>query len=258
MAGIGCLLTLASANVMAASDDENHWQFAAAAYGWFPDIGGETRAGNFGIDIDQILDNLHFTFQGSFDARRGRWGVTTDVIYMDVQASDSGSGGGTLGGTRIPTDIEVEADLDMESWIWTTAGYYRLVDASSHNFDLIAGVRFIDINQSLEWSLMGNVGQVPIPDRQGAASAGISNWDAVVGFSGDFALGRDRAWTVTYHLDGGTGDSDFTWQAMAGLGYQFGWGAVAGFWRYLDYDLGDSTVENANFNGPGLGVVFRW
>jgi hypothetical protein len=33
---------------------------------------------------------------------------------------------------------------------------------------------------------------------------------------------------------------------------------VLGFWRYLDYDLGSGVVEDANFNGPGVGVVIRW
>ncbi|MGE0626123.1 MAG: hypothetical protein AB7O54_26235, partial [Pseudomonadales bacterium] len=155
---IGCVLVLASARAGAVLDtDETGWQFAGAVYGWFPDICGETRAGEFSIDIEQILDNLSFTFQGGVDARRGRWGIVTDVIYMDVHASDTRAGSGTLGGAPIPVDIDVDADLSMESWIWTTAGYYRLVDLSSRTFDLLAGVRYIDIDQRLEWSLGGNV-----------------------------------------------------------------------------------------------------
>jgi hypothetical protein len=34
---------------------------------------------------------------------------------------------------------------------------------------------------------------------------------------------------------------------------------VTGVWRYLDYDLGDSTpIKSINFNGPALGVTFRF
>jgi hypothetical protein len=30
-------------------------------------------------------------------------------------------------------------------------------------------------------------------------------------------------------------------------------------WRYLDYDFGsDKKVESINFNGPAIGVAFRW
>ena len=57
----------------------------------------------------------------------------------------------------------------------------------------------------------------------------------------------------------GTGDSDFTWQGMVGLGYRFDSVEVAGFWRYLDHDIGDDTpITSIDFNGPALGVTFRF
>jgi opacity protein-like surface antigen len=59
--------------------------------------------------------------------------------------------------------------------------------------------------------------------------------------------------------DIGTGDSDFTWQAMAGLGYQFNWGDVVLTYRYLDYDLGSaSSVTDPKFSGVMLGASFSW
>jgi hypothetical protein len=61
------------------------------------------------------------------------------------------------------------------------------------------------------------------------------------------------------YLDAGTGDSDFTWQAMAGVGYQFDWGATVLSWRHLDYEMeSDATIENFAFSGVLLGVTFRW
>jgi hypothetical protein len=45
---------------------------------------------------------------------------------------------------------------------------------------------------------------------------------------------------VPYYLDVGTGESDFTWQAMTGLGYSWKSVDVNAAWRYLDYDVGDS------------------
>ena len=35
----------------------------------------------------------------------------------------------------------------------------------------------------------------------------------------------------------GRRQSQFTWQGIAGVGYQFGWGSVIAAWRYLDYDF---------------------
>ena len=48
----------------------------------------------------------------------------------------------------------------------------------------------------------------------------------------------------------GAGDSDYTWQAMAGIGYSFGWGDILGSWRYLDYHMKSGRpVESLNFSG---------
>jgi hypothetical protein len=64
---------------------------------------------------------------------------------------------------------------------------------------------------------------------------------------------------VPYYLDIGAGDSDFTWQAIAGVGYSFGWGDVLGVWRYLDYDTpNNDPIQNADFNGPAIGVTFHF
>jgi len=63
-------------------------------------------------------------------------------------------------------------------------------------------------------------------------------------------LGADRQWFLPYYLDVGAGESDLTWQGMAGLGYSFDSIDVVGVWRYLDYDLGDSTpIKSIDFNG---------
>jgi hypothetical protein len=37
------------------------------------------------------------------------------------------------------------------------------------------------------------------------------------------------------------------------------WGDLGVAWRYLDYDLqSDGPIQELNFNGPGVGVSFRW
>ena len=64
---------------------------------------------------------------------------------------------------------------------------------------------------------------------------------------------------MPYYFDMGAGDSDFTWQGIAGLGYAFHWGEIAAVWRYLYYDLSSgSAINDMNFSGPAIGVTFRW
>ncbi|MGE5160474.1 MAG: hypothetical protein ACM3O5_03120 [Betaproteobacteria bacterium] len=48
-------------------------------------------------------------------------------------------------------------------------------------------------------------------------------------------------------------------QALAGVGYSFGWGDVVAAWRYIDSEMkSGKAVEDINFSGPGVAAVLRW
>ncbi len=70
------------------------WQVGLSIYSWFTDISGETvfaePGGDFEIGVENILDNLEFTFMGILDVRKGRWGLLNDLIYMDVEGTQIG------------------------------------------------------------------------------------------------------------------------------------------------------------------------
>ena len=84
-------------------------------------------------------------------------------------------------------------------------------------------------------------------------------WDGIIGVKGRYAFGQNRQWFAPYYLDIGAGQSDLTWQAAAGVGYEYSWGELTGMWRYLDYNMkSGSVVESMTFNGPMLGATFRW
>ena len=98
-----------------------------------------------------------------------------------------------------------------------------------------------------------------LPGRNGSADVGVTNWDAIIGLKGRAFLGADRKWFIPYYADVGTGQSKLTWQVNAGVGYQFDWGSVLATWRYLDYDFkSDKLVQSVSFNGPTIGVAFRF
>jgi hypothetical protein len=99
---------------------------------------------------------------------------------------------------------------------------------------------------------------MPVPGRAGAATAELSNWDFIFGLRGRFAFGAQKTWFVPYYVDLGTGDSDFTWQGIAGLGYAFEWCEITAVWRYLYYDLpSDTPIQEMNFSGPAAGITFQ-
>lgn len=124
---------------------------------------------------------------------------------------------------------------------------------------VLGGARMLDLEEGLQWRLNGDISSLPVVDRSGSASAKDTQWDAVVGVKGRVNFGADRQWYVPYYLDVGAGESDLTWQGMTGLGYSFDSIDVTGVWRYLDYDFGDSgPIKSLDFNGPALGVTFRF
>ena len=245
--------------------DNEPWQFGASIYGWFPDISGQTSfsqstgGGDFEIGIDSILENLNFVLMGTFDARKGRWGVVTDMLYMDVGDSQSGVREASIGRVQLPVTANGNVEIGMQSWIVTLAGYYRTVDRPEIKLDLLGGVRYLDVEQDVTWNITGNVGSIPVPDRAGTATAELQNWDAIVGAKGRLIIGANSPWFVPYYLDIGTGDSDLTWQGIAGVGYAFHWGETVAAWRYLSYDLpSGSAIADINFSGPVIGATFRW
>jgi hypothetical protein len=254
---------LMPAAVAAQSADD--WRFHAIIYGYFPTIGGTTTFPQTGagsdvtIDADKILKSLKFAFMGTFDASKGRWGVTTDLVYVDLGNGKSETRDISIGGTQIPADASAHVDLDVKGSVWTIAGTYDVVPDPQARMQLLAGARLLDMKQNVNWQLSGNVGSIPLPGRQGSLEAKIENWDAIVGVRGRLAFGSERQWFVPYYLDVGAGDSDLTWQAIGGLGYAFKWGDILFAWRYLDYNMKSSSkIQSANFNGPAIGVGFHW
>lgn len=91
--------------------------------------------------------------------------------------------------------------------------------------------------------------------RAGSASMDQSVWDGIIGARGRLAL--DDRWFVPYYVDFGAGDSNWTSQAMVGLGYGFRWGDVTLAVRSLSYEFDENDVD-LRMTRPALGVAFRW
>jgi hypothetical protein len=248
-----------------ADSTAGEWQWDATVYMYLPSIGGETSfppsGGGPSLDVsaDAILDSLNFAFMGALGARKGPWGVATDVIYLDLGSNKRGTRNFQLGQLDLPASVDADLRLDITGWLWTLTGSYALVQQERVSMDVLAGVRMLDLEQDLRWQLNGDISSLPLPGRSGSGSAQATQWDAIVGVKGRASFGAQGNWYVPYYLDVGTGDSDLTWQGMVGLGYSFDSVDVTGVWRYLDYDMGDNTpITSIDFNGPALGVTFRF
>jgi hypothetical protein len=231
---LACACVLLASRAAQSADD---WHFQAVVYGYLPSIGGSTTfssAGgpDVGIDPDDILEHLKFAFMGAFDASTARTGVLADVIYANLGETRSNLG------------------LSLQGWLWTVAGTYSVMDTPQQRLQLLAGARLLDMRQDLDLELGG---------LSRRASTTSTNWDAIVGVRGRLAFGGQRNWFAPYYLDLGAGESDFTWQALTGVGYSFRWSDVLVAWRHTDYDRKAGTsVQRLSLDGPAIGVAVRW
>ena len=265
LAGADLLPALAAAETAPVVVDSDTWQFSASLYGWFAAVGGTANfpvAGtstDFNVNAKTLLSHLELGGAGAFEVHKGHWGAFTDLMYMDLGGSKSNTRDFTLGNIAIPASTTADLHLGLKSWIWTIAGEYRAVADPAWTVDLLAGARYLDLSQSLNWSLSGALGPLPPASRTGSSEAGAPIWSAIVGVKGRYAFGADAKWSVPFYLDGGTGDSAYTYQALLGLCYSFQWGEVTALWRYLGYTPQSSNrIGDVYFSGPLIGVTFRW
>jgi hypothetical protein len=250
---------------IAATEAPDSWQFRAVLDLYLPSVASTTTfppsgsGGGTGVDASKILDNLKAAFMGAIEARKGPWGAFTDVLYVDLGNTKSGTRALTIGGRPLPADASANVTLNLRGSAWTLAATYRMVMDPQWPLDVFAGARLLDMKETMDWQLTGNVGAFPLPQRSGNQAASLSNWDALVGAKGQIRLGAGSAWFVPYYLDVGTGESKLTWQAVGGFGYRFNWGETLAAWRHLDYQMeSGKRIESLSFDGPMIGVAFRW
>ncbi len=180
---------------------------------------------------------------GTFEARRNRWSIIADGIYLDL-----GNEKNTILTGRSGTPVNGSVDLSISAWVLTGAVGYDLVQSDRGTLAVVGGARYLDLSTDLTLGVQG---------LQAERSRSEGLLDGIVGLRG--AINLSEHWYLPYYADIGTGDSDLTWQALAGIGYRFGWGDIRLVYRYLDYQMDeDKPLEDLTVSGPLLGVGFRF
>lgn len=234
------------------SESQNQWQFAGAIYLWGADIGGKTIGGSeVEVGFSDLFDNLEMAFMGAFAARKNNWSFLTDVIYLDLGVDTTTDLSIPVGPIQVP--VTTSTSLDLQAWVLHFAGGYEVYRAGNSRLDLIGGVRYLDLGMDLflELESLG-------PGQSRTVSESLTAWNGIIGLKGQASLGE--RWFLPYYVDVGAGESELTWQATAGIAFRAGrvWD-LALVYRHLEWDL-DSTrvLDDINFSGPTLGVIFRW
>lgn len=252
-------LVLFCGNAYAETADEPAWRYEFTLYGWVPDVDGTLRydlpssGGGVGVDSGSILQNLDMALMGALEARRERWSLFADLVYLKLSDTNDGTLMFNPGpGPGLPLEASVEQKL--KGWLASMLLGYNLFDNGRTRFDLAGGLRYLSVDADATVALNGPLPPTP-PPRTLSGSARL--WDGIVAVRGRYDF-NDR-WSLPYHLDIGTGDSNLTWQAAIGIVRHLSWGDLKLFYRHLSYDQGkDKLLQDVSFSGPLLGIGFRF
>lgn len=229
---------------------ESDWGADFGIYGWLPIIEVENEAGHKSkITRDDLLDNIDLFGFSFVRLHKGKWSFHTDFVYFNVSKQEDVPLFG-----KIPDLAELDK-AGMQAWVIRPAIGFEIHRSDKQFVELYAGARYLWIEADLKFDLNPTLPELPSGSRK--ASPSESNWDGIVGVRGSYDLTDN--WFIPYSVNAGTGESDFTLDALAGVGYRFrNVNAVAG-WRYLYFDIGsDTAIKELSANGPFAGVVFDW
>ncbi len=218
------------------------WEFLASLYLWGAGMDGTTGVKGIDLQVDvsfaDIVSKLDLGLMGTFEVRKGRWGVIADLMYSEL------SGDGSTPATRVRGEIE------MKQFLGSFYLGYRVVDTSRATIDLLAGTRvnWLDVDLSLSGAGGAFVNT--------SASKGWA--DAVGGFRARFHIGGP--WYFQANGDIGGGSSDLTWQALGIFGYKVSERCMVGAgYRALGTDYTDGGFKyDLVSHGPILGLQWKF
>lgn len=224
--------------------ENDSWNYYASVYLFAAAMGGETAGGNnFDMSFSDIIDNLDMTYMGNFGMYKDKWTFQTDLIYMKL---------GTKPNTGLVFPEPRLTNIQLKSWIVTPTVGYRFLESDQWKLDLLVGARYLYISPDI--TITTNIGST-------TRSTSGSGWDGIVGLKANYDL--NEKWFMPFAFDVGTGDSDQTWQAFAGVGYKYeNFDVIAGYrhleWEFDNSSAGDGALNSLDISGPIIGVKYRF
>lgn len=223
----------------------SEWEFSGALYAPLMGLEGDIGAGGIVSTVDlsfgDILKELDGGLTAAFEARRNRWSITGDFIWLKLSASGQPTANSYLGFRQ----EEIIASLTLG---------YELYGGESSTLDLLAGGAVTSIDVDLELFTP----RLPVATR---TASGSQEWiDPFVGLRLRHRL-SDR-WSLWVRGDYGGFDvsSDEYWHLIAGVSYRISDRvSIALAYRMIgvDYQQGGFTYDT-EMAGPNLGLVFKF
>jgi len=265
------------------------WQFSFTPYGWMTSVNGDATARGHTVDIDASFFDIVeksdsiMALMGYFEARKGRFGFFTDVVWedlsFDVHRDVSRNPFARL--PNVNVSIKANAQLDYQSTIIQSGIAYELArwpggGGAYTALDVMGSARYwnqeVDVSLQLTGTLTAELQRLGLELRRSGslavARSGDLEWvDPVVGARLRHQMISGAELTLYGDVGGFGVGSDFSWQAVATYAFDvncFGTPlrTVVGY-RALAVDYSENGRfgrNNLDFvqHGPVMGVSFRW
>ncbi len=231
-------------------------EFTIVPYAWFPNIEGDVTIGqqtaNADIGVDALLDNTEFAGMVQMEARFGRFGLFVQPNYFKLEESRS----------ILLTDVDLTLKFSMIEF----GGFFRLGEwgvVRKHPaayVDLMVGGRYWGIEQETDISSPFFITEREENVHLTEPFVGLR----LVTYLTDHILFGARGDVGGFGVKGDDVKSNFTWQAITFLGYEFNdvFGIEAGY-RWLSVDMENEALPFDNeidldFEGMFAGISFRF
>ena len=237
-----CIAGSAIAADAKSSDDEWHFTLSPL-FLWGMNIDGTSQIGpvTAPLDItftDDVLENLAAVFTVHFEAQKGDWTLFAEYQYVNLDPS-------------IETPSVASAEIDFKNQLGELGVAYKIATFGINDLQVLGGARYT--RQDLEVNL--NPGPVLVDVTE-------TWWDGFAGLR--IFTHISDSWTFIGRGDIGGGGSDFVWNLVGMVDYQFkDWGSVFVGYRWMDYDYDsgsgfDHYGYDALQQGPLAGLIFHW
>jgi hypothetical protein len=144
----------------------DEWLFSVTPYLWLPNINGTLRfnippgasgAPDVEAGPNSYLQNLQAVIMLSGDARKDRWSVFTDVIYLSFNGEESTVKDINFGGDIVSSSENIATTSTLRGTAWTLGAGYAVVIGKSLTLDAFGGFRYFDVKASASWLLLTDV-----------------------------------------------------------------------------------------------------
>ncbi|MCB4768577.1 DUF481 domain-containing protein [Ancylobacter sp. Lp-2] len=221
------------------------WTYTLAPYFWAAGMAGDV--GQFGLpavhvdaDFSDIFDHLDFAAMVMGEARKDRFSVFGDILYVKLGADVTAP-------RRIPAD---SVDITSTTFAGLAGVGYALWDGPKGHLDVVGGVRAWHVSTDISFK-----GQA-LDGRSGRDSA---SWvDGLAGLRGRYEL-SDKLYLTGWGLVG-AGGADLDWDLGGGVGYTFNdrLSMVVGYRALgVDYEQ-DGFLFDVVEQGPIIGTVLKF